>query len=84
MLEAIKSIVELLGVVLFMGGIIYLFKAFKREQQAKVIPFNNTDREAVYKAQKDLELGIEEARKRFAVKREEYKKKLQEELENKQ
>jgi len=53
-----------------MGGVIYLF--LKRKDDAKVIPFNPAEREAVKKAQAELERGVEEARIKYLKKKQEF------------
>lgn len=61
----------LLGI--FMAGIIYfLYKAKQDKKLADVLSINKAEREAVRKAQEDLERGIEEARKRYLEKRKAY------------
>ena len=70
----IAFIMKFLGGATLMGGVVYLFKLFKDKKPADVIPFNSSEREAIKKAQLDLELGIKEARQKFEARKEEYMK----------
>lgn len=73
-MKIIETLINVIGVVFFMGGVIYLFKLFNQKKPADVIPFNNSEREAIKKAQLDLELGIKEARQKFEARKLEYMK----------
>lgn len=73
-MEIIAFVIKFLGGAALMGGVVYLFKLFKDKKPADVIPFNNSEREAIKKAQLDLELGIKEARQKFEARKEEYMK----------
>jgi len=72
--EIIAFIMKFLGGAALMGGVVYLFKLFKDKKPADVIPFNSSEREAIKKAQLDLELGIKEARQKFEARKLEYMK----------
>lgn len=71
-MEIIAFIIKFLGGAALMGGVVYLFKLFKEKKPADIIPFNNIEREAAKKAQRELELGIEDARSRYQAAKERY------------
>lgn len=67
-------LIKFLGGAALMGGVIYLFKLLKQKKVADVIPFNLAEREAIRKAQEDLEKGVKEARARYEARKVEYMK----------
>lgn len=63
-------LIVMIGAIL--GGVIYLFTASKRI--ADVLPIDRLEREALRKAKENLEKGLQEARDKYTIKRQEYEK----------